>query len=100
MTTSLLNDVLDEGLSEGDTVEVFHVMKLLDDFQVGLPGFNLRGQVFRDFLDGFIPGEEVKYLIDVSPKMSMLPNSSIKLILKSFQLEMLLKGPLLMKGIA
>ena len=28
----LLHDVLDEGLGEGDAVEVFHVMKLLDDF--------------------------------------------------------------------
>ena len=49
-------------------MEVFHIMKLLDDFQVGLQGFNLRGQVFSDFLDGFIPGEEVKYLVDVSAK--------------------------------
>ena len=49
-------------------MEVFYVMKLLDDFQVGLQGFNLGGQVFSDFLDGFVPGEEVKYLIDISAK--------------------------------
>ena len=81
-------------------MEVFYVMKLLDDFQVGLQGFNLGGQVFSNLLDGFIPGKEVKYLVDISAKDINAPNSSIKLALKSFQLEMLLKGPLLMGGMA
>ena len=30
------HDVLDKVLSEGDTVEVLHVVELLDDFQIGL----------------------------------------------------------------
>ena len=43
-------------------------MELLDDIQVGLQGFNLRGQVLSDFLDWFISGEEVKYMIDSPAK--------------------------------
>ena len=35
------HDILDEVLSECNTVEVFYVVELLDDFQIGLQGFDL-----------------------------------------------------------
>ena len=40
------NDILDEGLGEGDAVKVLHFVELLDDFQIGLQGFNFGGQEF------------------------------------------------------
>ena len=45
------HDVLDEMLGEGDTVEVLHVVELLDDFQVGLKGLDLGSKILGDFLD-------------------------------------------------
>ena len=62
------HDVLDERLGEGDTVEVLNVVKLLDDFQIGLKGLDLGSQIFGNFLDRFVAGEEVKNLIDVMAK--------------------------------
>ena len=62
------HDVLDERLSEGDTVEVLLVVKLLDDFQVGLEGLDLGIKILCDFLDRFITGKEVENLIDVTAK--------------------------------
>ena len=62
------HDVLNEGLGEGDAVEVLHLVELLDNFQIGLQGFNLGGQILGDLLNGFISGEEVEDLADVSAK--------------------------------
>ena len=44
--------------------------------------------------------KEVKNLIDVEPKILMLPNSSISLALKLGQSLMLVKDPLLFNGMA
>ena len=59
------HDVMDQVWSEGDIVEVFHVVELLDDFQVGQQGLDLESQIFSDLLDGFVARKEVKYLVDV-----------------------------------
>ena len=61
-------DVLDEMLGEGFTVEVLHIMELLDDFQVGLKGLDLGSKILGDFLDQFVAGEEIENLIDVMVK--------------------------------
>ena len=45
------HDIMDEVLSECNTVEVFYVLELWDDFQIGLQGFDLRCQDFSDLLD-------------------------------------------------
>ena len=45
------HNVLDERLGEGDTVEVLHVVKLLDDFQIGLKGLDLGSQIFGNFFN-------------------------------------------------
>ena len=82
------HDVLDQCLVEGSAVEVFFVVELMHDVQVGLESLDLGGEVFSHFLDGIILREEVKRL----PKMSMLPNSSMNLTLKMSQSVMLLKG--------
>ena len=60
------HDVLDEGLGDGDAVEVLHLVELLDNFQIGLQGFNLGGQILGNILNGFISGEEVEDLVNVS----------------------------------
>ena len=46
-------------------MEVLHLVELLDNFQIGLQGFNLGGQILGNLLDGFISGEEVEDLVDV-----------------------------------
>ena len=81
------HDVLVEGLGEGDAVEVLHLVELLDNFQIGLQGFNLGGQVFGDLLDGFISGEEVKDLVDVSAEDVNAPK-----FLNQVDLEVILVG--------
>ena len=65
---SYLHDVLDKKLGEGDTVEVFHFVKLLDDFHIGLKGLYLGSQIFGNFLNRFLAREEVKDLVDVTAK--------------------------------
>ena len=65
---NLSHDVLVEVLSEGNTMEVLHVMELLDDDKVGLQLLDLGGQVFSYLLNRFIIGQEVKNLIDLSSK--------------------------------
>ena len=45
-------------------------------------------------------GRRLKIWLTSRPKMSMLLNSSIKLILKTFQSVILLKEPLLFSGMA
>ena len=47
-------------------MNVFLVMEILHDFQVGLQSFNLMGEVFGNLLDRLVAGKEVKHLIDVS----------------------------------
>ena len=47
-------------------MKVFLVVEILHDFQGGLQGFNLMGEVFGDLLDRFVVGDEVEYLIDIS----------------------------------
>ena len=44
------HDILDERLGERDAVEVLHVVKLLNDFQVGLESLNLGNEILGDFL--------------------------------------------------
>ena len=51
-----------------DTVEVLHVVELLNDFQIGLKCLDLGSQIFGNFLDRFVAGEEVKNLDDVTAK--------------------------------
>ena len=94
------HDVLDQNWSDGNAVEVFHIVELLDDLQVGQQGLDLGSQIFSDLLDRFVARKEVKYLIDVAPKMSMLPNSSMSLALKLVQSLMELNEPLLFNGMA
>ena len=63
------HDVLVEVVSEGNTMEVLHIMELLDDDEVGLQLLDLGGQVFSYLdLDRFIIGQEVENLIDLSFK--------------------------------
>ena len=87
------HDVLDEGLGEGDAVEVLHVVELLNDFQVGLEVLDLGSKILGNFLRS-------KIWLTLRWKVSMLPNSSISLALKRFNLLMLLRDPLLFSGIA
>ena len=44
------HDVLDERLGLRDAVEVFHVMELLNDFQVGLEILDLGSKILGNFL--------------------------------------------------
>ena len=43
-------------------------MELSHCFQVGLKRVDLGGKVFSNFLDGFITGEDIKKLVDLSAK--------------------------------
>ena len=54
-------DVLDQGLCEGNAVEVLHVVELLDDLWSNYLG----RQIFSNFLNRFITGKEVKNLTDI-----------------------------------
>ena len=49
---------MDQAWSEGDIVEVFHIVELLYDLQVGQQGVDLRSQFFSDLLDGFVARNE------------------------------------------
>ena len=62
------HDVLDKRLGKGDALEVLHFVELLDDFQIGLKGLDLRSQIFSNFLNRFIAREEVKNLVDITAK--------------------------------
>ena len=95
-----LHNVLYQRLSDGNAVKILLVVEVLHDVQVSLQGLDLGGEVLGDFLDGLVAREEVEYLVDVSPKMSILPNSSINLVLNVGQSMMLLKGPCLARGMA
>ena len=55
------HDLLDQCLVKGSTVEVFFVVELLHDVQVGLESLDLGGEVFSHFLDRFISREEVGF---------------------------------------
>ena len=57
-----------EGLGDGNVVEVLHLVELLYNFQISLQCLDLGVQILGDLLDGFVPGEEVKYLVDISAK--------------------------------
>ena len=46
-----LHDVLYQRLGEGKAMEVFLVLKILHDLQVGLQGLNFGGEVFSNLLD-------------------------------------------------
>ena len=45
------HDVLDEMLGEGDTVEVLHIVELIDDLEVGLKNLDLGSKILGNFLD-------------------------------------------------
>ena len=79
-------------------MKILLVVEVLHDVQVGLQGLDLRGEVFGDLLHRLVAREEVEYLVDVSLKISTLPNSSISLVLNVGQSMMLLKGPRLARG--
>ena len=51
-------------MGERDTVEVLHIVELLNDFQVGLESLDLGSKILGDFLYRFIT--KVKNLIDVT----------------------------------
>ena len=55
------HDLLDQCLVKASTVEVFFVVELLNDVQVGLESLDLEGEVFSHFLDRFISREEVGF---------------------------------------
>ena len=47
-------------------MEVFQLVELFHGFQVGLKCLDLEGKVLGNFLDGFLTGEEVEKLVDLS----------------------------------